>query len=252
MKHHYKSIFISDVHLGTRDCKSLELINFLKYNKCETLYLVGDIIDGWKIQRNKWYWDQSHTTAVQKILKHARRGASVIYVTGNHDEFLRPLIPYNIGFGDIKVVNQYEHIGVDGKRYLVIHGDLFDGISAIAPWLGFIGDTGYDVLLRVNHYLNVIRGKFGREYWSISKYVKYRVKSVVDFMFKFEDNLVNYCAKRKFDGIICGHIHHAEIKDINGIAYMNDGDWVESMTALVEHFSGEWEIIVWDKIINEE
>jgi UDP-2,3-diacylglucosamine pyrophosphatase LpxH len=230
----------------------LELINFLKYNKCETLYLVGDIIDGWKIQRNKWYWDQSHTTAVQKILKHARRGASVIYVTGNHDEFLRPLIPYNIGFGDIKVVNQYEHIGVDGKRYLVIHGDLFDGISAIAPWLGFIGDTGYDMLLRVNHYLNVIRGKFGREYWSISKYVKYRVKSVVDFMFKFEDNLVNYCAKRKFDGIICGHIHHAEIKDINGIAYMNDGDWVESMTALVEHFSGEWEIIVWDKIINEE
>jgi UDP-2,3-diacylglucosamine pyrophosphatase LpxH len=245
MKQQYKSIFISDVHLGTRDCKASELHNFLKHNKCETLYLVGDIIDGWRIQQNKWMWNQSHSNVVQKILKLAKRGTKVIYVAGNHDEFLRPLMPYGIGFGDIEIVNQIEHIGVDGKRYLVIHGDIFDGISTIAPWLGYIGDKGYDLILNLNNKFNWIRHKMGFGYWSLSAYIKHKVKSAVDFIFDFEKNLIVYCKKRGFDGIICGHIHHAEIKEIDGLSYMNDGDWVESMTALVEHLDGTWEIVTW-------
>jgi UDP-2,3-diacylglucosamine pyrophosphatase LpxH len=249
MKSNYKSIFISDVHLGTRDCKASELHNFLKHNKCETLYLVGDIIDGWRIQQNKWMWNQTHSNVVQKILKLAKRKTRVIYVAGNHDEFLRPLMPYGIGFGDIEIVNQIEHIGVDGKRYLVIHGDIFDGISTIAPWLGYVGDKGYDLILNINNKFNWIRHKMGFGYWSLSAYLKHKVKSAVDFIFEFEVNLINYCKKRGFDGIICGHIHHAEIKEVDGLMYMNDGDWVESMTALVEHLDGTWEIITWDKII---
>ena len=249
MKQEYKSIFISDVHLGTRDCKALELHNFLKHNKCETLYLVGDIIDGWRIQQNKWMWHQSHSNVVQKILKLAKRKTKVIYVAGNHDEFLRPLMPYGIGFGDIEIVNQIEHVGIDGKRYLVIHGDIFDGISTIAPWLGYIGDKGYDLILNLNNKFNWVRRQMGFGYWSLSAYIKHKVKSAVDFIFKFEKNLIVYCKKRGFDGIICGHIHHAEIKEIDDIMYMNDGDWVESMTALVEHYNGTWEIITWSEIL---
>jgi UDP-2,3-diacylglucosamine pyrophosphatase LpxH len=245
MKSNYKSIFISDVHLGTRDCKASELHNFLKHNKCETLYLVGDIIDGWRIQQNKWMWNQTHSNVVQKILKLSKRKTKVIYVAGNHDEFLRPLMPYGIGFGDIEIVNQIEHIGVDGKRYLVIHGDIFDGISTLAPWLGFIGDKGYDLILNLNNKFNWIRHKMGFGYWSLSAYIKHKVKSAVDFIFEFEVNLISYCKKRGFDGIICGHVHNLDIKEIDGLVYMNSGDWVESMSAIVENYDGTWEAILW-------
>ena len=241
----YRSIFISDVHLGTRDCKAEALNNFLKHNTCETLYLVGDIIDAWKIQQNKWRWKQSHTNVVRRILGHAKRGTRVIYAAGNHDEFLRPLIPYGMGFGAVEIVNQTEHIGLDGKHYLVTHGDLFDGITRLAPWLSFLGDKLYDFVLDLNSRFNWIRHRLGFGYWSLSKFLKHRVKKAADFMFQFERNLVGYCRKRGFDGVICGHIHHAEIKDMDGIIYMNDGDWVESMTALVEHHTGEWEIVTW-------
>lgn len=241
----YKTIFISDIHLGTRDCKADKLINFLKNNSCETLYLVGDIIDAWRIQQNKWQWKQSHTNVVRSILNHAKKGTKIIYVTGNHDEFLRPLIPYSIGFGNVEILNQVTHVGVDGKKYLVIHGDLFDGITKLAPWISFLGDKAYDFILGVNNKYNWIRHKFGFGYFSISRYLKHKVKTAVDFIFKFEENLTKYCKKRGFDGVICGHIHHAEIKEIDGIAYMNDGDWVESCTALVEHHDGRWEIITW-------
>ena len=243
----YRTIFISDVHLGTRDCKAEQLNNFLKNNSCETLYLVGDIIDAWKIQQNKWRWKQSHSNVIRRILGHAKRGTRVVYVAGNHDEFLRPLIPYGIGFGMVEIVNQIEHIGVDGKHYLVVHGDLFDGITRLAPWLGFLGDKLYDFILSINSRFNWIRHRMGFGYWSLSKYLKHRVKKAVDFMFQFELNLIGYCRKRGFDGVICGHIHHAEIKEINGMVYMNDGDWVESMTALVEHHDGRWEIVTWIK-----
>ena len=243
----YRSIFISDVHLGTKDCKAEALNNFLKHNTCETLYLVGDIIDGWKVSQNRWRWKQSHTNVVRRVLGHAKRGTRVVYVAGNHDEFLRPLIPYGIGFGMVEVVNQAEHIGLDGHHYLVTHGDLFDGITRITPWLSFLGDRLYDIVLNLNSRFNWLRHRLGFGYWSLSRYLKYRVKKAVDFVFQFEQNLAQYCKKRGFDGVICGHIHHAEIRDINGVTYMNDGDWVESMTALVEHHDGRWEIVTWTK-----
>lgn len=243
----YRTIFISDVHLGTKDCKAEALNNFLKHNTCDTLYLVGDIIDAWKIQQNRWRWKQSHTNVIRRILGHAKRGTRVVYVAGNHDEFLRPLIPYGLGFGMVEVVNQAEHIGIDGRHYLVTHGDLFDGITRITPWLSFLGDRMYDFVLNLNSRFNWIRHRLGFGYWSLSKFLKYRVKKAVDFVFQFEVNLATYCKKKGYDGVICGHIHHAEIKEINGVIYMNDGDWVESMTALVEDHSGEWHIVTWTK-----
>jgi len=241
----YRTIFISDVHLGTKDCKAGHLNNFLKHNTCETLYLVGDIIDAWKIKENKWRWKQSHTNVVRRVLGHAKRGTKVVYVLGNHDEFLRPYLHYGLGFGMLEITNQCEHIGVDGKHYLVTHGDLFDGITRLAPWLSILGDRAYDFVLSINSKFNWIRHRLGFGYWSLSLYLKQRVKRAVDFMFQFEKNLAGYCKKKGFDGVICGHIHKAEIKEIDGVTYMNDGDWVESCTALVEHHDGRWEIITW-------
>jgi len=243
----YRSIFVSDVHLGTKDCQADKLNNFLKHNSCDTLYLVGDIIDAWKIQQNKWRWKQSHTNVVRRVLGHAKRGTRVVFIVGNHDEFLRPMIPYGFSFGLIEIHNQTEHIGADGKHYLVVHGDLFDGITRLAPWIAFLGDKAYDFILTLNNKFNWIRRRLGFGYFSLSRYLKYKVKKAVDFVFKFEENLANYCKKRGFDGVICGHIHHAEIKEINGVMYMNDGDWVESCTALVEHWDGRWEIVTWTK-----
>lgn len=245
MKKTFRTIAISDIHLGSRDCKAEQLNNFLKHHSCDTLYLVGDIIDGWKIRRGKWRWKQSHTNVVRRVLGHAKRGTRVIYIAGNHDEFLRPMIPMGLNFGMIEIYNQYEHVGLDGRHYLVIHGDLFDGITRLAPWLSFLGDKAYDMLLSINTKVNWLRRKMGFGYWSLSLYLKQRVKRAVDFMFKFERNLVGYCRKKGYDGIICGHIHKAEIKNIDGISYMNDGDWQESCTALVEHWDGRWEIITW-------
>ena len=247
MQKTYRSIFVSDVHLGTKDCKAGQLNNFLKHNSCDTLYLVGDIIDAWKIQQNKWRWKQSHTNVVRRILGHAKRGTRVVFIAGNHDEFLRPMIPYGFSFGLVEIHNQIEHIGADGKHYLVTHGDLFDGITRLAPWIAFLGDKAYDFILSLNNKFNWIRRRMGFGYFSLSKFLKHKVKKAVDFIFKFEENLANYCKKRGFDGVICGHIHHAEIKEINGVSYMNDGDWVESCTALVEHHNGRWEIITWTK-----
>jgi len=243
----YRSIFVSDIHFGTRDCKADQLNNFLKHNTCETLYLVGDIIDAWKITQNKWRWKQSHSNAIRRILGHAKRGTRVVYVVGNHDEFLRPLIQYGFSFGRVEIVNQCEHIGRDGKHYLVTHGDLFDGITKLAPWLAFLGDKAYDFVLNLNSWFNAARHRLGFGYWSLSRFLKHKVKTSANFIFQFEHNLAAYCKKRGFDGVICGHIHHAEIRDIDGITYMNDGDWVESMTALVEHHSGKWEIVTWNR-----
>jgi UDP-2,3-diacylglucosamine pyrophosphatase LpxH len=243
----YRTICISDTHLGTKDCKAEQLSNFLKHNSCETLFLVGDIIDGWKIQQNRWRWKQSHTNVVRRILGHAKRGTKVIYIAGNHDEFLRPMIPYNFSLGMVEIHNQYEYVGIDGKHYLIVHGDLFDGITRLAPWISFLGDRAYDFVLSLNSKFNWVRRKLGFGYWSLSRFLKGKVKKAVNFMFQYEKNLSQYCNKRGFDGIICGHIHKPEIKEIDGIRYMNDGDWVESCSALVEHFDGTWEIILWTK-----
>lgn len=242
---HYRTIFISDVHLGTRDCKAELLNNFLKHNTADTLYLVGDIIDGWRMQQNRLRWRQSHSNVVRRILGAAKRGTEVIYVAGNHDEFLRPMIPYGLAFGRIRICNRAEHLGVDGRRYLVVHGDMFDGITQVAPWLSFLGDRAYDFILAVNTRYNRLRHWLGFGYWSVSKYLKLQIKRAVSYIFQFESNLTDYCRRKGYDGVICGHIHSAEIKNIDGTIYMNDGDWVESCTALVEHGDGRWEIVTW-------
>lgn len=239
----YRSIFISDIHLGSKNSKAKQVDEFLKINTCHNLYLVGDIIDGWKFQKNRSRWKKSHSEVVRRILKIANGETNVFYITGNHDEFVRMIIPYQMDFGNIKIHNDIEHIGADGKRYLVVHGDLFDGITRLAPWLSFLGDKGYDFIISLNAKYNWIRHKFGFGYWSFSKYLKHRVKKAVDFIFKFEINVSNHCKRKNYDGVICGHIHHAEMKEIEGVKYMNCGDWVESMTALVEHHDGRWEIV---------
>jgi UDP-2,3-diacylglucosamine pyrophosphatase LpxH len=247
----YKTIFISDVHLGTKECKAKLLNNFLKHNTCEHLYLVGDILDGWKVQQNKLSWKDSHTKVIRRILGLAKDGTKVTYVTGNHDEFLRPLVPYGIFLGNIDVCNYCEHRGVDKNLYLVIHGDMFDGITRLAPWLSFLGDKAYDFVLSINSKFNWLRHRCGFGYWSLSKYLKHKVKKAVDFVFQFEKNVADYCRRKSFDGVICGHIHTAEIKMVEGIVYMNDGDWVESCTALVEHWDGRWEIVSWTEEIKD-
>ena len=246
---HYRSIFISDVHLGSKGCQADTLVNFLKHNSADKLYLIGDIIDGWKIQQNKWAWKQSHSNVIRRILGHAKNGTQVFYIAGNHDEFLRPMIPYGLSFGRIQIFNQTSHTGLDSKNYLVVHGDLFDGITRLTPWISFLGDKAYDLLLVFNTTFNRWRHRFGFGYWSLSQFLKQRVKRAVDFIFQFERNLADYGRKRGFDGVICGHIHKAEIKNLDGFIYMNDGDWVESCSALVEHTDGRWEIVYWTKEI---
>lgn len=243
---HYRSVFISDIHLGSRGCKAERLNKFLKSISCDKLYLVGDIIDGWKMQQNKLRWKQSHTNVVRKILSLGKEGAEVYYIVGNHDEFLRPLLRFKPSFGSIKILNTCDHIGLNGKKFLVVHGDMFDGITRLAPWVSFMGDRAYDLLLLLNTHFNYVRHKFGFGYWSLSKWLKTRVKKAVDFMWGFETNITTYAAKRGYDGIICGHIHNADIKLVGGTIYMNDGDWVESCTALVETREGDWEIIYVD------
>lgn len=245
----YKTICISDLHLGARDSKADLLNNFLKHHECERLFLIGDIIDGWKIQQNKWRWKQSHTNVIRRILGYSKRGTAVVYVTGNHDEFLRPLVHHGFNLGNIQMVNQAEYRDIDGNLYLITHGDVFDGVTRLAPWLGFLGDKLYDVALWFNNYFNFARRKLGFGYWSLSKYLKARVKKAMGFVFKFELTMLQYAQKRGYDGVICGHIHTPEIKVINGMTYMNDGDWVESCSALVEHYDGHWEIVYWTEII---
>lgn len=239
---HYKSIFISDIHLGTRGCQADALCSFLKDNTCDNLFLVGDILDGWRLQK-RWYFPQSHTNVIRRILTAAKRNTKVYYILGNHDEMLRPFLKFDITFGRIKILNRYDYVGVDGKKYLVIHGDAFDTLmKKNRKWIMHIGDSLYDFMIWFNRHFNKVRGLLGLRYWSLSKWLKSNAKQAVKFINRFEEYLAEYCENKGYDGIICGHIHHAEIKQIGRITYMNDGDWVESATALLEHTDGTWEI----------
>jgi len=238
---HYKSIFISDLHLGTHGCQADALCAFLKTHTCDNLFLVGDILDGWRLQK-RWYFPQSHANVLRRILTAAKRGTNVVYITGNHDEFLRPLIPYDISFGDIEITNRYDYHAVNGKKYLVVHGDMFDKIMLDKKWLMHIGDTLYDLMIKMNIMFNRIRAWFGMDYWSLSKWLKHNTKQALNFIYKFEEFVADYCKRKGYDGVICGHIHTATIKNINGIEYMNDGDWVESATALLEDEEGNFTI----------
>jgi UDP-2,3-diacylglucosamine pyrophosphatase LpxH len=238
----YRAIFISDVHLGTRGCKAEFLLDFLKHVESDNLYLVGDVIDCWRLKKS-WFWTQSHNDVVQKILRKARKGTRVVFVPGNHDD---PLRDYDgMAFGGILVAKELVHETADGKRMLVVHGDGFDGIMRHAPWLAHLGDTAYTFALFVNHWYNRVRVALGYPYWSLSAYLKHRVKDAVKFISDFEIAMAEEAKARGLDGVICGHIHKAEIREIDGILYCNDGDWVESCTALVEHRDGRLEIIEW-------
>ncbi|GAA0574363.1 UDP-2,3-diacylglucosamine diphosphatase [Caenispirillum bisanense] len=241
----YRSVFISDVHLGTRGCKADFLLDFLRVVESDNLYLVGDIVDGWRLRKH-WYWPQSHNDVLQKLLRKARKGVNVVFIPGNHDEFARSYTDHE--FGAVKVMHEATHIAADGRTYLVMHGDQFDGVIQYAKWLAYLGDWAYTTALALNHWFNVARKRFGLPYWSLSKYLKHKVKNAVAFIADFEAAMAGVARQRGVDGVICGHIHHAEIRDIDGILYCNDGDWVESCTALVEHYDGRMEILDWTEM----
>lgn len=239
---HYRTIWISDIHLGTRGCKADFLLDFLRVTESDYLYLVGDIIDGWRLKRS-WYWTQSHNDVIQKLLRKARKGTKVIYVPGNHDEALRDYV--DLQFGGVTVLQDAIHETAAGKRLLIIHGDEFDGIVRYAKWLAFLGDRAYDMALTLNHWFNIARHRLGYPYWSLSAFLKHKVKNAVEYISNYETAIADEARRRKVDGVVCGHIHQAEIRDINGILYCNDGDWVESCTALVEFHDGRLELVHW-------
>ena len=238
----YQTIWISDTHLGTSGCKAEFLLDFLKNHESKNLYLVGDIIDGWQLTK-KWYWNQLHNDVIQKVLRKSRKGTRVVYIVGNHDEGLRNVL--GISLGDIQIVNEAEHTLLDGRRFLILHGDLFDGIIKNVKWIAHLGDFLYVRMIKINNTFNRVRRKLGFPYWSLSQYLKQRVKKAVNFVTDFENAIANEAKRRGFDGVVCGHIHKAEIRDIGGVLYCNDGDWVESLSALVETKAGELKLIHW-------
>ena len=237
-----RTLFLSDVHLGTRGCQAQLLLEFLKRYDVEKIYLVGDIIDGWRL-KSSWYWPQAHNDVMRKLLQRVHKGAKLIYVPGNHDEFMREYVGHN--FGGIEIMESAIHEAADGKRYLVMHGDHFDMVVRHAPWLAYLGDNAYTLALVVNTYVNAVRRRLGLAYWSLSAWAKMKVKTAVNHIGRFEELLSHEARRRDVQGVICGHIHHAVMHDDFGVRYMNTGDWVESCTALVEHFDGRFEIIHW-------
>lgn len=245
----YRAIWISDIHLGTAGCQAKYLLDFLKHNEADKFYLVGDIIDGWQL-RKRWYWPQSHNDVVQKLLRKARKGAEVIFIPGNHDEMARQFFGMNLG--DIRIEEEVIHVMADGRRLWITHGDLFDGVMQYAKWLAYVGDTLYTFILWVNRWFNNIRSRFGLNYWSLSQYLKHSVKNAVSFIADFEKIMAREARIRGCDGVVCGHIHKAEIRMIDDILYCNDGDWVESLTALVEDMNGELRIVHWPIILEDK
>jgi UDP-2,3-diacylglucosamine pyrophosphatase LpxH len=238
----FRTLFISDVHLGTRGCQADLFLTFLRDHDADVIYLVGDIVDGWRMRAN-WYWPQAHNDVVQKILRKARKGTRIIYIPGNHDEFLRDY--YGTHFGGIEVAETAIHEAADGRKFLVLHGDVFDVIVRNARWLAYFGDWAYDFAIFTNRYFNWIRRKLGLTYWSLSKWAKHKVKNAVNFIGEFEQAVALEARKQNVEGVICGHIHHATIHDLYGTRYMNCGDWVESCTALAEHYDGTFELLTW-------
>jgi UDP-2,3-diacylglucosamine pyrophosphatase LpxH len=247
-KQKFRTVWISDIHLGTRGCNATLLIDFLASVECETLYLVGDIIDGWRLKKG-WYWPDAHNEVVRRILKIAHRGTRVVYVVGNHDAMLRDYA--GMSFGGIEICEDAIHDCLDGRRLLVTHGDAYDGIVLFARWLAILGDAAYTWLLRANVVFNRARSMLGMPYWSLSAYLKHRVKNAVQFIGRFEDAVVQEAQKLGVDGAVCGHIHSAEIRKIGDFTYYNDGDWVESCTALIEDRTGEFSILDWALIVRQ-
>lgn len=238
----YRTVWISDIHLGTRGCNAALLIDFFDHVDCDTMYLVGDIIDGWRLKK-RLFWPPEHNDVVWRVLKRARRGTRVIYVPGNHDEMFRQFDGFN--FGGVEIARQAIHTTADGRRLLVLHGDEFDAVMLAHRWLAFVGDTAYTLLMKVNYLVNRARSALGLPYWSLSKVAKTKVKNAVQFIGQYEQVVAHAAVERGVDGVVCGHIHSAEMRTIGHTAYYNDGDWVEGCTALVEHEDGRMEILHW-------
>ena len=238
----YRTIWISDIHLGTKGCNADLLIDFLDHTDSDTMYLVGDIIDGWRLKK-KFYWPAGHNDIVRRILKRARRGTRIVYIPGNHDEMFRQFTGMN--FGGVEIRRAAFHTTADGRRLMVLHGDEFDTVMLAHRWLAFVGDALYHLLMGLNRWVNLVRRWFDLPYWSLSKVAKHKVKNAVEFISRYEEVVARAAGERGVDGVVCGHIHTAEIRDFNGIAYYNDGDWVEGCTALVEHFDGRMELLHW-------
>jgi UDP-2,3-diacylglucosamine pyrophosphatase LpxH len=238
-----RSIFVSDIHLGTRACQADRLIDFLREHPADHLYLLGDVIDFWAMSRSI-HWSPAHNTVVQKVLRRARHGERVVLIAGNHDEALRDYI--GISFGDILIANEVVHEAADGRRYLLIHGDEFDQVTHYHRWVAVLGDYFYNLLVRANVLLSWFRRRLNMAgYWSLAAFAKRRVKTALQFIFDFEDSVARYARERGVDGVICGHIHWAAIKPVGDITYVNCGDWVDSCTGIVEHFDGRLELVDW-------
>ncbi len=242
----FRAIFISDCHLGTPGCQAGALLEFLRHTESDYLYLVGDIIDGWQLRR-RWYWHQLHNDVIQKVLRKVRKGTQVVYVPGNHDEAARHYV--GVDFGGVAIRGEAFHVTNAGLRLLVTHGDRFDGVVTCAKWLALVGDNLYSFILKLNQHFNVARARLGLPYWSLSQFLKFKVKNAVRFITAFEEALAREARTRGFDGVVCGHIHHAEIRRIDDILYCNSGDWVESLTALVEFQDGTLSIVRWPQLL---
>lgn len=248
----HRTIWLSDIHLGSRGCRADFLLDFLRHNDADRIYLLGDVIDGWRLRR-QWYWPRLHNDVVQKVLRKARKGAEVVYVPGNHDEFLRDFI--GLSFGGIRVEEEAVHTTADGRRVLMLHGDRFDGVVRYARWLAVLGDWAYELALFVNRHFNTVRRRLGYPYWSLSSYLKHRVKNAVNFISDFERLVAEEAGRRDVDVVVCGHIHKAELRYIDTTLYCNTGDWVESCTAMVEDADGRLRILQWadgQQVIHDE
>ena len=242
----FRTIWISDIHLGTKGCNAEMLTDFLDSTDSETMYLVGDIIDGWRL-RKRLYWPPAHNDIVWRILKRARRGTRIVYIPGNHDEMFRQFS--GLDFGGVEVRRAAFHETADGRKLLVIHGDEFDGVMLAHRWLAVVGDALYEATMALGRLVSVVRRRLGLPYWSLSKMAKHKVKNAVEFISRYEELVARAAAARKVDGVVCGHIHTAEFRMFDGVEYWNDGDWVEGCTALVEHFDGRMEILHWPEEI---
>lgn len=238
-----RSLFLSDIHLGTRACQADHLLEFLRDYQAEQTYLIGDIVDFWAMHRSIC-WLPSHNTVVQKLLRRARHGERIVFIPGNHDEVLRDYV--GNAFGGVEVLPEAIHETADGKRLLLIHGDIFDQVTRHHRWVAVLGDAAYNQLVRINLWLSWVRRKLGCSgYWSLAGYAKRRIKTALNFIFDFEDSAIHHARERGLDGVVCGHIHWATIKEVGGLLYVNCGDWVDSCTAIVEHFDGRLELVVW-------
>ena len=244
VENRYRTIFLSDMHLGTHGCQAQLILDFLRHNEADTYYLVGDIIDGWRM-RASFYWPQTHNDVVQKLLRKVRRGARMVFVPGNHDEFARQFI--GLTFGGIEIARNAKFVTADGRRFLVLHGDEFDVVVRHSKWLALLGDWGYDLAIFVNTHFNAVRRRLGFPYWSFSAWAKLKVKNAVNFIGAFEKALAEEARRRSVDGVICGHIHHPMIRDVEGVTYVNTGDFVESCSYVVEHDDGRLEVMRWSR-----